>query len=206
MRYVFASALFLAACSAGAPDSPSEQLAAAMAGEYVSVPGQSGNVLRDRRFRLKGADWQDGVWLYYQINRGPTRAAQDEVYRQRVLHLVDRPDGSVAQTAYTLADPKAFAAFGLDKLTKADLASAMAEGCELIWRGESRNWTGVVDPDTCIIDSQRRQTRLRIGSRSELYGDTLRQSESGYAMDGSYLWGSKQGEFLVLERSSHANR
>ena len=200
MKRITLAAALLSACASTLTVDQADLLAAAMDGEYLSAPGQSGNVLLDRRVRLSGVEWEDGEWLYYQINRGPTHAAQDEVYRQRVLHLQARPDGSVAQTAYTLAEPETFAGLELSDLTKADLKDPFADGCELVWRGSGYSWSGAVDPETCVIFSERRQTHLRIGSRSEIEGDTLRQAESGYSMDGDYLWGSKDGDWITLER------
>ena len=179
----------LAACSgqaaSGAKASGAQGLAADMAGVFANER------ITDARTPI--APLGEGAWLYYQVDR------EGAVYRQRVLHLEDGPAGTVRQTAYSLSEPERFAGLA-DRPTRAALQMDFTPGCEMIWRKGDDGWSGAVDPQNCTIFSERRQTSLRIGARSELAGDRLRMGESGYQMDGRYLWGSRPGEWLELTR------
>lgn len=195
--------IVLGACTTTpAPDTPIDpvtRLAADLAGSYNRAPVDTAEPLRDRRIRLSplGA----GEWIYYQVNEGTDL---ETVYRQRVLHLQGRDDGTIAQVAYTLKTPEQFQALDapLSALTLSDLDSAFTEGCEMIWIEMPNGWAGRVDPGRCVIFSERRDMEIRIGSRADLIGNRLRQAESGYDMDGVQLWGSEDGEWLTLYRSS----
>lgn len=193
-RFLCLAIFTLTACSA-AP-SKSSELAQFMEGHFIAGQPDAETYFHDKRVRIAPLTSEGGEWLYYQINRG----ADDSVYRQRILHLVEGPNETVVQTAYTLTQPEQFSGMGdaLKSISTSDLDTAFTAGCEMIWQTVENGWSGRVDPQTCIIDSSRRQTQIRIGSVSQLSTDGLRQGESGYHMDGSYLWGTKNNDDLYI--------
>jgi len=194
--------IFLGACTTTpVPDTPVDpvtRLAADLAGTYNRAPSDTAEPLRVRRVRLSplGA----GEWIYYQVNEG---VDLEKVYRQRVLHLQARDDGTIAQVAYTLNTPEQFQGLDapLSALKLSDLDSPFTGGCETIWVEMPNGWAGRVDPGRCVIFSERQDMDIRIGSRADLIGNRLRQAESGYDMDGVRLWGSEDGEWLTLYRT-----
>ncbi len=184
-------------------DSRAAELAAAMTGTFATRADAPGTAFADFRTAIPALG--DGAWIYFQRNQG----AEMQVYRQRVLQLVDRPDGSVSQITYTIAEPERFAsapddATSLTALSPADVTALLNEGCEQLWRfnaeRDSGSWVGRVDPDTCTIYSQRRQTEIRIGSETRLTGDALHEAERGFDLDGNQLWGTPAGEFSTIYR------
>lgn len=194
------SLFFLSACATSPiiPTNPAERLAQAMDGEFLRLPDASQTPLRDKRIRIDPLG--PGEWLYYQINEGENLS---EVYRQRVLQLRTDTNGRVIQTAYSLKTPEplqAFDAAAITTLTLNDIEPTLGAGCDLIWIEMGDGWAGRIDPADCLIVSQRRQTEIRIGTRTDLIGDRLRQAESGYDLDGNRIWGSEDGEWMVLRR------
>jgi len=187
----FAATLMLTAC-ATAPSIDTADLAEFMEGHFIAGEPGVKTYFHDKRVRI--VPLGDGEWLYYQINRG----ADDSVYRQRVLHLEPLKNGQVQQTAYTLKSPEKFSDMGqvLKTIALDDLDTAFTEGCEMIWTAAESGWDGKVDPQDCVIFSERRQSELRIGSKSKLTKAGLRQGESGYQLDGTYLWGTKGDDDL----------
>ncbi|MGB3456249.1 MAG: chromophore lyase CpcT/CpeT [Litorimonas sp.] len=192
------SLLLLCACASSPQTNAADtRLAEAMEGIYVRPASPEAEPLHDMRMRIDPLG--PGEWLYYQVNEGEDLS---EVYRQRVLQLRAAGPGRVVQTAYTVAQPERFAGTTrrFDTLSREDLDPALGGGCEMIWTRSGAVWSGRVDPDRCTIVSRRRGTELRIGARAELTQDGLRQAETGYRIDGTFLWGSQDGEWLSLRR------
>lgn len=193
--------LSLCAC-AHAPEpssSPSAQLAADMEGTFETALG-SDAAMRDRRVRI--APLGPGEWLYLQVNH----QADLSVYRQRILQLQSRADGKVEQRAWIFNDAAAYADLWDKPDAQADLSldvlsAGLENGCAQIWRAENQDWRGTVDPKTCIINSTRRGTQIRIGADSVLTSVTLSVAERGFDLDGEQLWGTEPGEFYQLTRA-----
>lgn len=212
------AALALAACaapkeitpvetSAGAPEETrAEPLAALMTDIFETAPDDPDNDIRDQRVRIN-APALDGVWLYYQLNTGPER----KLYRQRVINLSpaasDGDDGrTVLQHTYILKEPERY----VDAWSDPDLLAAMTpeqiepffeQGCEQVWRpDDTGGWRGYVDPKTCRIFSERRQSYISIEAEARLDETAYRQTERGYDRDGNMLFGTAPGAFIVLYR------
>ena len=184
-------------------DSSAAQLASSMVGTFATRADAPGTAFAD--FRASLPTMGDGQWIYFQRNQG----ADMQVYRQRVLQLIDQPDGSVSQITYTIAEPERFAtapqdAAALAPLNSADLTALLNEGCEQLWRYDADrdggSWIGRVNPDSCTIYSQRRQTEIRIGSETRLTGDALYEAERGFDLEGNQLWGTPAGEYSTIYR------
>ena len=77
----------------------------------------------------------------------------------------------------------------------------MNSGCVQSWTRDADGiWHGSVDPLTCVIFSERRQTTIRIGSDSYYQGSTYGTSERGFDEAMSLLWGSEPGEYIAMTR------
>jgi len=179
------------------PTDPAQRLAAAMAGEYDRTSTSSDEPLRDRRIRIDPMG--PGEWLYYQVNEG---ADLEQVYRQRVLSLWTQADGRILQTAYSLTSPNIYETMGesLSALTLDQLRPALPSGCDMVWIEMPNGWAGRIDLNDCIITSKSSQAEIRLGARADLIDHRLRQAETGYDLDGNRLWGSEDGEWMVLRR------
>lgn len=182
-------------------DSPAAELAEMMAGRFAE---DAETPIFD--FRAKLPPMGEGQWVYYQRDRGK-RDARDarKAYRQRVLQLVDRMDGSVAQITWSLKDASGYATAPnnpavLATLNREALAPLLADGCEQIWMLEGGTWRGRVDPAQCIIFSKRRNTRIAIGSETRLGRDALQEAERGFNLEGKQLWGTAPGAFSTMLR------
>jgi reactive intermediate/imine deaminase len=189
-------------CVAHNPASPAKSLAAAMSRPFVAPePSSSGEVLSD--FRPRIAPLGEGQWVYLQRNRG------DVPYRQRVLQLLDNPDGSVTQIAWSLSAPEAFTDAPsqpdvLKSLEPSMLVATFSEGCSQEWRytvGPEPAWTGVVNPETCVIMSERRGVEIRIGAEAKITPEGMFEAERGFSLEGEQIWGTPEGEYALIMRA-----
>lgn len=213
----FSAALALSACAAPRATTPVEtaagaseetrveSLAALMTDIFETSPDDPDNDIRDQRVRIN-APALDGVWLYYQLNTG----AERKLYRQRVISLSAASDGddgrTVVQRTYILKEPERY----VDAWSEPDLLAEMTpeqiepffeQGCEQVWRPDNTGgWRGYVDPKTCRIFSERRQSYISIEAEAQLDETAYRQTERGYDRDGNTLFGTAPGEFIVLYR------
>lgn len=198
LSVILISCTTVPASNPAADTGPAARLASAMAGTYLRPSPSSDEPRQDRRVPL--APLGDGQWIYYQVNQG---LDLEQVYRQRVLNLSEQLDGRVTQTTYTLTKPEDYQAMDapIDQITLDQLTRGMESGCDMVWIEMPDGWSGRVDPSQCVIFSQRRQTQLRIGSRADIASTRLRQAETGYDLNGNRLWGSEDGEWMVLYRT-----
>ncbi|MEM7612097.1 MAG: chromophore lyase CpcT/CpeT [Pseudomonadota bacterium] len=196
-------ALLLGGCApAVVAPQPEKSLVMLLIGDFQTA-ADAETQLTDRRRALESLG--DGDWLYLQLNSG----ADQKLYRQRVLQIARNAEGQVMQRTYALrsdadkrdliADPARLSALAME-----DLEPALAQGCEVVWRPAADDgpwsWVGEVDPELCIIYSERRQARIAIGAKTLLNESALWQSESGFDLQGNRLWGSAQDEYVQLQR------
>lgn len=158
------------------------------------------NIVLDRRIRLNNP-LGNGIWFYAQLNTG-----QDlKLYRQRLNQLTLSADGNaIIQTSYVLKEPQKF----VDTWTKAELLNDLnsedykpffENGCEQVWKKTAGgSWYGRVNPDSCTIQSKRRNKQIRIESEGLLSTEQYQTNERGFEMDGTFLWGTKPGEYISL--------
>ena len=188
--------------SAGAlEEAQAESLAALMTDIFETAPDDPDNDISDQRVRIN-APALDGVWLYYQLNTG----AERNLYRQRVISLSAADDGrTVLQRTYVLKEPERY----VDAWSEPTLLTAMTPeqiepffeaGCEQVWRPDDGGWRGYVDPTTCRIFSERRQSYISIEAEARLDETAYRQTERGYDRDSNMLFGTAPGAFIVLYR------
>ncbi|MEP2988200.1 MAG: CpcT/CpeT family chromophore lyase [Parasphingorhabdus sp.] len=135
-----------------------------MARSYASDPDEKGYQVVD--FCKPIAKIGEGEWICYQRNQGTDVAGQQKAYRQRVLQLIDLPDGSVAQRTWSLIEPEKFAGARanpdiLKLLALVSLTPTMEQGCDQIWHQngaakmksnpDDQNWSRSVNPKSCTI-------------------------------------------------------
>lgn len=182
------------AAPAGAQDhGGAGELVKLLGGVFAGRDSHDQTYLRDWRQEI--APLGEGRWLYFRRDRN------GEVYRERIVQLLDRPDGSVVQETWRL--PKGdvpLTAARLRVLARSDLSGESLGDCPHVWRKEASDWRSEVDPQTCVIHSDRRGTDIRIGSESRLSATQLIEAERGFALDGTLLWGTPLGEFATMER------
>ena len=182
-------------------DNQAERLAAMMAGRFAE---QGDKAIFDFRSRLSSMG--EGQWLYYQRDHDKREAGDTrKAYRQRVLQLVNRPDGGVAQITWSLQEPEGYAVAPnnpalLASLSRDALVPTLEPGCEQIWVLEGVTWRGRVDPVKCTIFSKRRNQRIAIGSETRLTKSALQEAERGFDLDGKQLWGTAPGAFSTMQR------
>lgn len=193
---------FLAACAQSIErksELPAQkQLARAMVGTFEKDIGTD-SAMRDRRIPIEplGA----GEWLYIQVNH--TRDLS--VYRQRILQLLPLDDGRVEQITWTINHPERLvdlwdnpeqgSALNFD-----DLSLLLGEKCSQIWSHTEPVWYGLVDPQTCIVDSPRRGEQIRLGAEASLSQTSISLAERGYDLQGEQIWGTAQEQYYTLLR------
>ena len=178
------------------------ELAAFMLNDYATSPENLKETIIDRRIPLH-VEGEEGVWFYSQLNTGDDQ----KLYRQRFNQLILADDGkTIVHRSYAAKAPERFAdAWGkpdvLENLASADLEVALNEGCAQRWVKDGIGvWRGTVDPQTCMIFSQRRQANIRIGADGYYRGNILGVTERGFDDAMNFLWGSQSGEFIELTR------
>lgn len=201
MYLFFAAALLLSACATNVGGvSDTDRFAALYGKTFQSSADSEDAFIRDRRVRINSADLP-GVWFYSQMNTGETK----KLYRQRVFNIIeDETREGLIQKTYVLNDAPAYVGVWdnpqkLSALTRDDFKPLFGEGCEPFWVAkEDGAWSGYVDPEGCVIDSERRNTQIRIESESFLSSEQYQTTERGYDFDMNFLWGSKPGEINTL--------
>ncbi len=167
-----------------------------MKGKFVSTDAD--NPFTDTRFRIDAPDLGEHVY-YYQVNDGPDL----EVYRQRVLVVSVGDDGAISQVALSFKDPDKYANAPADAfagLTMESLLPGLPAGCEQIWSVTDGDFSGYVDPETCMIISSRTGKPRSIEAESILSEKGLLLAERGFDENGEQLFGTEPGEYLTLER------
>ena len=178
------------------------ELAALMLQDFATAPENTEQTIIDRRVSVR-VTGETGVWFYSQLNTGD----EQKLYRQRIHQLSISEDGtSLVQRSFVPADADRFVdlwtrAGLLRLLSMTDMRPVLGEGCAQSWSKNVEGiWHGKVDPRTCEIFSERRQTTIRIGADSYYKGDTHGTSERGFDANMNPVWGSKPGEYIVLQR------
>ncbi|MEM8987530.1 MAG: chromophore lyase CpcT/CpeT [Pseudomonadota bacterium] len=194
----------LSACAhkhAAAPQADIAAFAALMADTFETAPDDPKNNFRDRRFAITAPELE-GTWLYYQLNTGP----QKQLYRQRVIQLSLTADGEgVLQSTYALKGPEKYVDAWqtpgvLEALTPEDIDPYFDKGCGQVWRPDGSGWRGYVDPATCRVFSERRQSYISIEAEAWLDDRNYWQAERGFDANGNQLFGTEPGEFIELFR------
>lgn len=212
---ILSAAIALAGCttyhSAPAPDTSSvktltdadlDAFVALMIDVFETAPNDPDNNIRDQRVQID-APALDGAWVYYQLNTGEDR----KVYRQRVIHLsISENEDALIQRTYGLNEPASYVDAWqnpalLSALTKEKMKPYFEDGCNQVWRRDAANsWKGYVDPTTCSIFSERRQSHISIEAEAQLDETSYRQTERGFDANGNKLFGTAPGELIVLYR------
>lgn len=180
-----------------------DALSSLMEGTFETAPDDPKDNFRDRRVRIT-SNALEGTWLYYQLNTGPEK----KLYRQRLIRLSSKDDGStVIQETYGLNSPDKFVDLWnnqslLASISQGDFEPYFDKGCEQVWTKSDDLWTGYVNPKTCKIFSERRQSTISIEAEAQLTVQIYRQTERGYDETGKQLFGGTPGEFITLYRQA----
>jgi hypothetical protein len=175
-----------------------------MQGEFRNDHGSLAEgepVLQDRRIRVDAPQLGEYV-VYMQVNSGK----ELKVYRQRLLVFTRDPDGgTVLQHTWAFKNPDRFVD-GFEKpelfrdVGPEDLELTLPEGCIQKWTVIADGWSGRVDPETCLIWSERRQSWRRIGAELKLTPGLMLQAERGFDEDGKQVFGTPPGDLYELPR------
>ncbi|MDJ0643178.1 MAG: chromophore lyase CpcT/CpeT [Erythrobacter sp.] len=178
------------------------QLAALMVHDFATTPDNTEQTIIDRRIEVT-VQGESGVWFYSQLNTGD----EFKLYRQRFHQLALSGDGkNLIQRSFVPVDPDRFVdlwtkAGLLTPISKSDMRPVLGEGCTQVWAKDAEGtWHGKVDPRTCEIFSERRQTNIRIGADSYYRGTVYGTSERGFDAEMNPIWGSKPGEYIPMLR------
>ncbi len=209
MRYTYKSmlpAILLAGCISTEQQNPKldesdlKAITALMVRTFTATNSTPEDNITDARTQIHSEEL-NGFWFYSQINTGKN----NKVYRQRVNHLDFSEDCErISLTTYKLNSPDSFIDAWenpqkLNGLSRSDITLYLNDGCQQNWtKRNETTWVGYVDSATCVIDSARRNTQIRIESGAIINSSHLKTSERGFKLDGTFLWGSQTGEFLTL--------
>ena len=128
-----------------------------------------------------------------------------KLYRQRVFNFIESDNGQgIVQKTYVLNSPDYYVNVWdhperLAQLTSENFKPMFDADCDTQWtRDGSGDWAGYVNPQSCIIESSRRNMQIRIESENVLSAQKYQTTERGYDIDMNFLWGSKPGEMNTL--------
>jgi CpeT protein len=146
---------------------------------------------------------EDGPWLYVEQ---AASARLDKPYRQRVYHLVYRPDGTIHSVIYKLPeDPLQFAGAWRERqplagLTPDDLT--LLPGCHMVMRRVDRKtFAGGTVEDHC---TNRFRGAAYATSEATVHPDCLISWDRGYDAAGNHVWGATEGGY-VFEKTGDAS-
>lgn len=180
-------------------DSTLETLARAMVGVYSSQEQAKKDPENYKDIRLHmvriWSERKDGPWLYIEQ---AVAGRIDKPYRQRVYHLVARPDGTVASEVYTLpGQPLAHAGDWQKPLPLADVkpeALSSRAGCSVILHRETNGtWTGATAPRGCPSDMH---GAAYATSQVTLTDKTLESWDRGFDEHDKQVWGATEGPYI----------
>ena len=176
----------------------SVELATMLVGRFAGTSSDSEIYLEDQRTLM--APLGEGVWFYFRRDRDGI------LYRERVVQLIDQPDGSVRQQTWRLVAPEIpVADITLDSLQSDAMAGGEESNCLQVWRRTHSEqvgtlWQAIIDPDNCVIFSSRRNQAIRIGAETRLTQNRLLEAERGFTIENEFLWGTPVAEFSALQR------
>jgi hypothetical protein len=203
---LLALAIGLAGCATrggGDPAGELRDLTALLVGDYFSAADGGAREDRPIYLRIRRVDPPPGqpVALYAEMRHdGPA----GEMYRQR-LYLFDATpsrDG-LAMWSLGFADAEAAARLvddpGLLRREGLGTTDPLGAGCVTRWTRTAEGFTGLIDPQSCVIVGKRGDQR-RIEGRTTISRAAIGQLERGYDMEGRLLFGNPTGDLYIWPR------
>ena len=146
--------------------------------------------------------WQtrvDGVWFYVEQMKNKHGVLP---YQQRILQMIDQPNGSIRLHTYTTPQPIDFTgAFFqpsiLDKLTLQQLT--MQQGCDIIFNYDTslKQFVGTTESHDCHLD-YRGASHVKI--TYSIYRDQFFQQVSGYAEKEQEVWSTLSPGYHFIKK------
>lgn len=149
----------------------------------------------------------EGNWIYSQINRVDRDGG---IYRQSYLNFFINEDGQIVSQAYSLAqsdkaDNKAKkvkpTADFLNALKPDQLIRGFGEECDTHWRREIDQFIGLLDFNTCVIDSKYKDEKRLLFSEDIFAKSGYWGREGAYTQDGKLAFGLEAPEYYRYQRA-----
>ncbi len=144
----------------------------------------------------------DGYWLYTQINK---LDRDGEIYRQSINHFFVDVNRQIKSTSYWLKNPpktkQTPSPATLNSLQLSQLKSRMIPGCETTWQRRLDQFVGIVDHQTCIIDSKYKDEKRQIFGEEIVGKSGFWGREGGYTLDGKLAFGLEAPNYYEYHRA-----
>ena len=154
---------------------------------------------------------------WFQRNKSPDLAAAapgfDGAYESAVLSGLSRPgdradvitDGQIHSRAWRFNDP-AVKQLGtpsdafLQQINPKQLSLVMPGHCLTRWTQLGEQFTGRIDPTTCVLQSKYKNEKRRLFSEEIIFPSGSWFREGAYGEDGSLAFGLEEGYYVRLNR------
>ncbi|MCE2596886.1 chromophore lyase CpcT/CpeT [Motilimonas cestriensis] len=141
----------------------------------------------------------DGVWFYVEQIKNQRGVLP---YQQRIMQLIDQPNGLIRLHTYTTPQPIDFTGAYyqpqlLDKLTLQQLT--MQQGCDIIFNYEKelKQFVGGTESHNCHLD-YRGSTHVKI--TYTLYSDQFFQQVAGYQDKEKKVWSTTAPGYHFIKK------
>jgi hypothetical protein len=141
--------------------------------------------------------------VYAQINNDADPA---KVYRQTLVVFSQDPDGGpISSRSLAFADQEANADIlqrlaDLKDMTAEDFVAALPDACSADWKWRDGEYYSFVDAKDCVITSGYTGKQRGIQSTEFVSPAGIRNEESGYKADGSFIFGLPAGVYYDYRR------
>lgn len=147
----------------------------------------------------------EGHWIYSQTDKiEPGDTSKSKLYRQ-VLQQFLISDGQIYSRAWRFNDP-AVKQLGtpsddfLQQLSPKQISMVMPEPCLTRWTQLGEQFTGLIDPATCLLQSKYKNERRRLFSEQIIFPSGSWFREGAYGEDGTLAFGLEEGYYVRLNR------
>jgi hypothetical protein len=147
----------------------------------------------------------EGSWIYSQTDKlEPGDSNKSKLYRQ-VLQQFFVSDGQIYSRAWRFNDP-AVKLQGtpsdefLQQLSLKQLSMVMPEPCLTRWTQLGEQFSGRVDPASCLLQSKYKNEKRRLFSEEIVFPSGSWFREGAYGEDGKLAFGLEEGYYVRLNR------
>ncbi|MBK7312272.1 CpcT/CpeT family chromophore lyase [Candidatus Aalborgicola defluviihabitans] len=176
---------------------------------FVAATAADAKVNHYEAMRMQGRSFSstqlEGRWIYSQTDKiEPGDASKGKLYRQ-VLQQFFITDGQIYSRAWRFNDP-AVKQQGtpsddfLLQLSPKQLSMAMSEPCLTRWAQVGEQFTGRIDPATCLLQSKYKNEKRRLFSEQIVFPSGSWFREGAYGEDNKLAFGLEEGYYVRLNR------
>ena len=176
---------------------------------FVAPTAADTKVNHVEAMRMQGRSFSstqlEGRWIYSQTDKiEPGDTSKSKLYRQ-ILQQFIVTNGQIYSRPWRFNDP-ALKLQGtpsdefLQQLSPQQLSRVMPEPCLTRWTQLGEQFSGRIDPATCLLQSKYKAEKRRLFSEEIVFPSGSWFREGAYGEDGTLAFGLEEGYYVRLNR------